>query len=311
MSSQGKTSVDQRTSALISVPVFLHPPIENHLPGGIPSSWKPHGGQGYFHTSATRREAGLPELNTTRRSVSVLQVKGLSAGYGPIQVLRRITLHVSRGEIVALVGANGAGKSTLLRALSGLHRPWEGEILFDAEPIHRAPPDHIVRRGLVQVPEARQLFPNMTVRENVELGGYVHGRKHVEASLRKVFDLFPPLAARPGQKAGSLSGGEQQMLSIARALMARPRLLVLDEPSMGLAPLLVEEIYGTIEALHREGTTVLLVEQNAMGALAVAERAYVMESGRIVLSGDASELMEHDDVQRAYLGKEYRHKWER
>jgi branched-chain amino acid transport system ATP-binding protein len=241
----------------------------------------------------------------------VLQVKGLSARYGPIQVLRRITFHVGSGEIVALVGANGAGKSTLLRTLSGLHRPSEGEILFEGDPIHRAQPDRIVRLGLVQVPEARQLFPNMTVRENIELGGYVHGRKHVEELLPKVFDLFPPLAARLRQKAGSLSGGEQQMLSIARALMARPRLLVLDEPSMGLAPLVVEEIYHTIETLHQQGTTILLVEQNAMGALAVAERAYVLESGRIVLSGDASELMEHDDVQRAYLGKEYRYKWER
>jgi len=241
----------------------------------------------------------------------VLQVNGLSARYGPIQVLRRITFHVGSGEIVALVGANGAGKSTLLRTLSGLHRPSEGEILFEGDPIHRAQPDRIVRLGLVQVPEARQLFPNMTVRENIELGGYVHGRKHVEELLPKVFDLFPPLAARPRQKAGSLSGGEQQMLSIARALMARPRLLVLDEPSMGLAPLVVEEIYRTIEILHQQGTTILLVEQNAMGALAVAERAYVLESGRIVLSGDASELMEHDDVQRAYLGKEYRYKWER
>jgi len=241
----------------------------------------------------------------------VLQVKSLSARYGPIQVLRRITLHVDPGEIVAFIGANGAGKSTLLRTLSGLHRPSEGEILFEGEPIHRSQPDRIVRLGLVQVPEARQLFPNMTVRENIELGGYVHGRKHVEAQLASIFDLFPPLAARPGQKAGSLSGGEQQMLSIARALMARPRLLVLDEPSMGLAPLVVEEIYRTIEALHAQGTTVLLVEQNAMGALAMAQRAYVLESGRIVLSGDAAELMDHDDVQRAYLGKEYRHKWER
>jgi branched-chain amino acid transport system ATP-binding protein len=241
----------------------------------------------------------------------VLQVNGLSARYGSIQVLRRITFHVGQGELVALIGANGAGKSTLLRTLSGLHRPSEGEILFQGQPLHLAQPDRIVRLGLVQVPEARQLFPNMTVRENIELGGYVHGRKHVEEHLGAMFELFPPLAARPRQKAGSLSGGEQQMLSIARALMARPRLLVLDEPSMGLAPLMVEEIYRTIETLHAQGTTVLLVEQNAMGALAMAERAYVLESGRIVLSGDAAELMEHDDVQRAYLGKEYRYKWER
>lgn len=241
----------------------------------------------------------------------MLHVNGLSARYGPIQVLRRITFHVAKGEIVALIGANGAGKSTLLRTLSGLHRPSEGEISFDGEPIHSASPDRTVRLGLIQVPEARQLFPNMTVLENIELGGYVHGRKHVEKHLATIFELFPPLATRLKQKAGSLSGGEQQMLSIARALMATPRLLVLDEPSMGLAPLVVEEIYRTIQTLHDQGTTVLLVEQNAMGALAVAERAYVLESGRIVLSGDAAELMEHDDVQRAYLGKEYRYKWER
>jgi branched-chain amino acid transport system ATP-binding protein len=241
----------------------------------------------------------------------LLQVNGLSARYGPIQVLRRITFHVARGEIVALLGANGAGKSTLLRTLSGLHRPSEGEISFDGEAIQIASPDRIVRLGLVQVPEARQLFPNMTVQENIELGGYVHGRRYVEQHIGPIFDLFPSLSGRLKQKAGALSGGEQQMLSIARALMARPRLLVLDEPSMGLAPLIVEEIYLTIRALHEQGTTVLLVEQNAMGALAVAERAYVLESGRIVLSGDAAELMEHDDVQRAYLGKEYRHKWER
>lgn len=241
----------------------------------------------------------------------MLKVNGLSARYGSIQVLRRITFHVAHGEIVALIGANGAGKSTLLRTLSGLHRPSEGEILFQGEGIHRASPDHIVRLGLVQVPEARQLFPNMTVRENIELGGYVHGRKYVEEHLGPVFELFPPLSTRLKQRAGSLSGGEQQMLSIARALMARPRLLVLDEPSMGLAPLMVEEIYRTIQALYKQGTTVLLVEQNAMGALAIAERAYVLESGRIVLSGEAAELMEHDDVQRAYLGKEYQHKWER
>lgn len=241
----------------------------------------------------------------------MLQVNGLSVRYGSIQVLRRISFHVGQGEIVALIGANGAGKSTLLRTLSGIHRSSEGEILFRGECIHMASPDHIVRLGLVQVPEARQLFPNMTVRENIELGGYVHGRKYVEKHLATIFQLFPPLSARLRQKAGSLSGGEQQMLSIARALMAGPRLLVLDEPSMGLAPLMVEEIYRTIETLHEQGTTVLLVEQNAMGALAIAERAYVLESGRIVLSGEASELMEHDDVQRAYLGKEYQHKWER
>lgn len=228
-----------------------------------------------------------------------------------MQVLKRVSFHVDDGEIVALIGANGAGKSTLLRTISGVHRPSAGEILFMGMPIHALSPERIVRKGLVQVPEARQLFPNLSVLENLELGGYVHGRNHVRSSLDEMFQLFPILSERRHQKAGTLSGGEQQMLSIGRALMARPRLLVLDEPSLGLAPLIVEEIYEKIQALHKSGTPVLLVEQNALGALAVAERAYVLETGRIVLSGNTRDLMEHDDVQRAYLGKDYQHKWER
>ncbi|MHC1743026.1 MAG: ABC transporter ATP-binding protein [Syntrophobacteraceae bacterium] len=241
----------------------------------------------------------------------MLKVSGLSARYGSIQVLRRISFHVSQGEIVALIGANGAGKSTLLRTISGLHRPSEGEIAFERTPIHMMAPEHIVKLGLVQVPEARQLFPNLTVRENLELGGYIHGRRHVERHLPEVLSLFPALSDRQGNKAGTLSGGEQQMLSIGRALMARPRLLILDEPSMGLAPLIVEEIYRTVSVLHQQGATVLLVEQNAMGALSIAQRGYVLENGRIVLSGSAEELQENDDVQRAYLGKDYEYKWER
>jgi branched-chain amino acid transport system ATP-binding protein len=241
----------------------------------------------------------------------MLKVSGLSARYGSIPVLRRLSFHVAPGEIVALIGANGAGKSTLLRAISGLHRPLEGAIAFEGSPIHAMPPERIVRLGLVHVPEARQLFPNLTVRENLELGGYVHGRRHVRQSLGEVLGLFPALSERQGNKAGTLSGGEQQMLSIGRALMAKPRLLILDEPSMGLAPLIVEEIYRTVSILHGQGTTVLLVEQNAMGALSVAQRGYVLENGRIVLTGSAEELMENDDVQRAYLGKDYQFKWER
>ncbi len=241
----------------------------------------------------------------------MLRVTGLSVRYGTMQVLRRVSFHVAEHEIVALIGANGAGKTTLLRAISGLNRASEGEILFMGEPINRLAPESIVRMGLVHVPEARQLFPNMTVLENLELGGYLYGPKHVRSHLSAMYELFPILSERRHQKAGTLSGGEQQMLSIARSLMARPRLLVLDEPSMGLAPLMVDEIYRTIETLHREGTTILLVEQNAMGALTIAQRAYVLETGRIVLSGSADELMEHDDVQRAYLGKDYQHKWER
>lgn len=241
----------------------------------------------------------------------MLKVIGLSVKYGSLQVLRRVTFHVAMGEIVALIGANGAGKSTLLRTISGVMRPFEGEIFFRDQLIQGKSVERIVQLGLVQVPEARQLFPNMTVLENLELGGYIYGHKHVAENLPKMFELFPVLAGRKLQKAGTLSGGEQQMLSIARALMTDPRLLILDEPSLGLAPLIVEEIYRTIESLSERGTTILLVEQNAMGALAVANRAYVLETGRIVLSGDARELMEHDDVQRAYLGKDYEHKWER
>lgn len=241
----------------------------------------------------------------------MLKVIGVSARHGSIAALRRVTFHVDEGEIVSVIGANGAGKSTLLRVISGLHRPTEGEVRFGEEAIHHLAPERIVRLGLVQVPEARQLFPNLTVMENLELGGYLHGRQAIAAAVPGMFDLFPILAERRRQKAGTLSGGEQQMLSIARALMARPKLLILDEPSFGLAPLIIEEIYRTILELHRNGTTILLVEQNAMGALTIAERAYVIESGRIVLSGAARDLMEHDEVQRAYLGKDYQHKWER
>jgi len=241
----------------------------------------------------------------------VLKVKGISAGYGSIQVLRRVSFHLEEGEIVAIIGSNGAGKSTLLRTISGLQRAHEGEITFRDTPIQDMKPERIVELGLVQVPEARQLFPNMSVMENLELGGYVHGRKHVKGMLDSVLAIFPILAERSRQRAGTLSGGEQQMLSIGRALMAKPRLLVLDEPSMGLAPLIIEEIYRIIGNLHESGTSILLVEQNAMGALALAERAYVLETGRIVLSGRADDLMEHEEVQRAYLGRDYQHKWEK
>ena len=241
----------------------------------------------------------------------MLRAVNISAHYGVVQVLRRVSFHVEAGEVVALIGANGAGKSTLLRVISGLHRPSEGELWFDGEPVHRLSPERIVRLGLVQVPEARQLFPNLTVLENLELGGALHGRRHIRQALAGVHELFPILAQRQRQKAGTLSGGEQQMLSIGRALMTKPRLLVLDEPSLGLAPLVVEEIYRTINVLHQQGTTILLVEQNAMGALGIARRAYVIETGRLVLTGSAAELLEHEEVQRAYLGKDYDHKWER
>jgi branched-chain amino acid transport system ATP-binding protein len=241
----------------------------------------------------------------------MLKVVNISAHYGAVPVLRRVTLHVDQGERVCLLGANGAGKSTLLKVLSGVHRPSSGEIRFLGVPIQERSPEEIVRMGLAQVPEARQLFPNLTVRENLELGGYIHGRRKLREIMEAMMELFPILRDRQTQKAGTLSGGEQQMLSIARALMTRPKLLVLDEPSLGLAPLIVEEIYATLEELNRQGTTILLVEQNALGALDVCRRGYVMETGRIVLSGTSRELAEHDEVQRAYLGRDYRHKWER
>lgn len=242
---------------------------------------------------------------------TLLKVLNVSAHYDSIQVLRRVSFHVRQNEIVALIGANGAGKSTLLRVISGVHRATNGEIIFAGEPIQQAAPEQIVRKGLVQVPEARQLFPNLTVLENLELGGYVRGRKYVRQHIEQLFTLFPTLTCRRKQKAGTLSGGEQQMLSVARALMAGPKLLILDEPSLGLAPLIVEEIYQNIGNLHEQEVTVLLVEQNALGALEIADRGYVLETGRILLSGPADELMGHDDIQRAYLGKEYRYKWER
>ncbi len=241
----------------------------------------------------------------------MLKVVHVSAHYGPLPVLRRVSIHVDAGEMVCLLGANGAGKSTLLKVISGVLPPSEGEVFFHGKPIHGVAPERIVRRGLVQVPEARQLFPNLTVLENLELGAYIHGPKAIRHDVPKMFDLFPILRERRFQKAGTLSGGEQQMLSMARALMARPKLLMLDEPSLGLAPLIVEEIYATLQKLHEAGTTILLVEQNAMQALDLCQRGYVMETGRIILEGSAEELREHEEVQRAYLGRDYQYKWER
>ena len=242
---------------------------------------------------------------------TLLRVLNVSARYGSIPVLRRVSFHVRTGEIVALIGANGAGKSTLLKVVSGMHPATDGEVLFAGEAIQGGAPERIVRKGLVQVPEARQLFPSLTVMENLELGGYVHGRRYVREHTEQWFELFPALAARRRQRAGTLSGGEQQMLSLARALMAKPKLLVLDEPSLGLAPLIVAEIYRSLAALRQQGLTILLVEQNALGALQLADRGYALEAGRVLLAGSAAELLQHDDIRRAYLGKDYRHKWEK
>jgi branched-chain amino acid transport system ATP-binding protein len=232
---------------------------------------------------------------------TLLEVRDLVTAYGSVEALHGISFHVDAGEIVALLGANGAGKTTALRTISGLLRPRSGEIRFAGERIDTVPAHHIVRLGLTQVPEGRWIFGPMTVDENLRLGAYSEGQVPQEA-LDRVFTLFPRLAERRTQYAGTLSGGEQQMLAMARALMTRPRLLLLDEPSMGLAPVLVRAIFQTIAKINREGTTVLLVEQNANAALRLAGRAYVLENGRIGLEGAGPELARNEAVRRAYLG---------
>ncbi|HUL59787.1 MAG TPA: ABC transporter ATP-binding protein [Anaeromyxobacteraceae bacterium] len=236
----------------------------------------------------------------------MLRLRNVEAGYGALRVLRRVTLHVAAGEIVTLLGANGAGKTTLLRTIAALVRARGGEILFQGADVRRLPADRIVALGCSLVPEGRQVFAAMPVHENLLLGATVQvrrgRRREVEADLRRVYGLFPVLEGRADQLAGTLSGGEQQMLAIARALMARPALMMLDEPSMGLAPLVVKEIFGIVRRVREEGTTVLLVEQNARSALRIATRGYVLENGRITLHGTAEELLSNRDVQRAYLG---------
>jgi branched-chain amino acid transport system ATP-binding protein len=232
----------------------------------------------------------------------VLEVRSLRAGYGAIEVLRGVDLIVGAGEIVALLGSNGAGKSTLNNNVSGLYRPFGGTIAFDGQAIAGAPSMRIVDAGLVQVPEGRRVFPNLSVRENLELGSYRRGRAARAKNLERVLAVFPRLNERMTQLAGTLSGGEQQMLAIGRGLMSEPRLLILDEPSLGLSPLLVEEMFTLIGRLNRDGLAILLVEQNVVQSLAVAHRAYVLENGRIALSGAAAELAEHPELRRSYLG---------
>jgi len=233
--------------------------------------------------------------------VSLLAVQDLVTAYGSVEALHGISFHVDDGEIVALLGANGAGKTTTLRTISGLLRPRAGEVRFAGERIDTRPAHEIVRLGLTHVPEGRWIFTLLTVEENLRLGAYAERRVSREA-LDRVFTQFPRLAERRGQLAGTLSGGEQQMLAMARALMTRPRLLLLDEPSMGLAPVLVRGIFQTIAEINRQGTTVLLVEQNANAALRLARRAYVLETGRIALEGLGAELARNEAVRRAYLG---------
>jgi branched-chain amino acid transport system ATP-binding protein len=233
----------------------------------------------------------------------MLRLEGLDVYYGEIHALRGIALDVQKGEIVALLGNNGAGKSTTLKTVSGLLRPRRGTISLEGQPLMEVPPHAIVERGIAHVPEGRRIFNRLSVRENLMMGAYLRRDQGIETDLQRVFALFPRLEERVAQVAGTLSGGEQQMLAIGRALMASPRLLLLDEPSMGLAPVLVEQIFATISDINRQGTTILLVEQNAAMALSIAHRGYVLETGTIVLSGSAGELAENTDVRRAYLGE--------
>lgn len=233
----------------------------------------------------------------------MLKVDNINVFYGAIHALKGISIEVNEGEIVTLIGANGAGKSTTLRTISGLLKPKDGTITFEGKNISGIPAHHIVKQGLSQVPEGRRVFAHMTVLENLELGAYVRSdAKGIKADMDQVFGRFPRLAERRSQLAGTLSGGEQQMLAMGRAMMSRPRLLLLDEPSMGLAPLLVKEIFSIIQDINKAGTTVLLVEQNANMALSIAHKAYVLETGRITLSGSARELAASEEIRKAYLG---------
>lgn len=233
----------------------------------------------------------------------MLKVENLSVNYGMIQAVNNVSFEINEGEVVSLIGANGAGKSTILRTLSGLQRAREGKIIYLGEEIQKVSSKKIVEKGLIQVPEGRHIFKGLTVQENLDLGAFLRKDKvGVEQDLKAIFERFPILAQRKNQEASTLSGGEQQMLAMGRALMARPKLLLLDEPSMGLAPIFIKEIFNIIQDIQRLGTTVLLIEQNANIALSISNRGYVLESGKIVLAGTGQQLLESDEVQKAYLG---------
>src|SRR6185436_1334413 len=259
----------------------------------IRASWRP--------ISATarpaecwQREPAMPE--------PILAVNGLHAGYGATEILRGVDLTVGQAEIVAVLGSNGAGKSTLNRTISGVMRASHGTIRFDGSAIERERPATIVARGLIHVPEGRRIFPNLTVRENLDLGAYRRARARRQANRERAFSIFPRLAERQSQRAGTLSGGEQQMLAIGRGLMAEPELLILDEPSLGLSPLLVEELFALIRRINSEGIALLLVEQNVVQCLEVARRAYILEDGTFVLQGNAADIRDDPNLKRAYLG---------
>ncbi|MBQ3686894.1 MAG: ABC transporter ATP-binding protein [Treponema sp.] len=233
----------------------------------------------------------------------MLEVKGLEVSYGAIKALKGISFSVEQGEIISLIGSNGAGKTTTLHSLSGIIRKAAGSVLFNGHDISSMSADRIVRLGLVQVPEGRRVFANMSVRENLELGAFTRNdRDAIRQDMDRVFSLFPRLKERSRQEAATLSGGEQQMLAMGRSLMSRPSLLLLDEPSMGLAPILVDEIFSIIQQINREGTTILLVEQNAYKALSIANRAYILETGMVTMEGPAQDLIANDAVKSAYLG---------
>ncbi|WP_028924059.1 ABC transporter ATP-binding protein [Pseudonocardia acaciae] len=240
--------------------------------------------------------------------MSLLEVRELTVAYGAIRAVRGVTFSVGRGQIVSLIGSNGAGKTTTLRSISGLVTPASGEVIFDGEPLHRLPAHEILSRGVAHSPEGRRVFARMTVEENLRLGAHTRRDEHaVLADLDKVYTLFPVLGERRDTKAGLFSGGEQQMLAIGRALMSRPKLLMLDEPSMGLAPIMTNKIFDTIRELRAEGTTVLLVEQNALAALALSDYAYVIDLGRTTLAGTGADLLGDPRVQAAYLGEGVAH----
>jgi branched-chain amino acid transport system ATP-binding protein len=249
----------------------------------------------------------MKKLSGSIWEMRMLKVKNLEAGYGKLKVLKRISMHLDPGEIVTIIGANGAGKTTLLHTITGLVKISSGEIVFRDNDLLKYSPEKIVFQGCSLVPEGRQVFSTMTVQENLLLGGYVQAKKdksNVESEMSRVYDLFPVLKERENQLAGTLSGGEQQMLAMGRALMAKPSLIMMDEPSTGLAPLIVKSIFQVILRLREEGSTVLLIEQNAEAALGIADRGYVLETGKIILQGAAEDLLQNRDVQRAYLGRE-------
>ncbi|MFQ9627369.1 MAG: ABC transporter ATP-binding protein [Enterococcus avium] len=232
----------------------------------------------------------------------MLKIENLSVHYGMIQAVRDVSFEVNQGEIVSLIGANGAGKTTILRTISGLNQPSKGTITFEGAPIQKKAPRKIVAQGISQVPEGRHVFPGLTVLENLEMGAYLRKDGEISQDYEHVYEKFPILKERLNQDASTLSGGEQQMLAMGRALMSKPRLLLLDEPSMGLAPIFIQEIFNIIQEIQKQGTTVLLIEQNAKMALSIADRGYVLETGKVVLSGTGQELLESEEVKKAYLG---------